>query len=229
MARKRPDGKPAPVPRDAFSILAEVLNQPSLTAPTTLGSVWAAIPGLDRPGLGGGRPTAWLVEVNAAEAVPTIATLRGLPGLAATEDGRQRLQTELQNSYPRAAEGLVVENLLEVGSPIDGPIARVSWRSPDGTHRSVNSVAFPYLGRGGGFWLIPRLSPTNDVLPPLLLWWALLHALSELARYHPAEWAAALDPDHSRYAVSIEKTLSMALALLPRIVLVVLAPGAYNL
>lgn len=66
-------------------------------------------------------------------------------------------------------------------------------------------------------------------MPPLLLWWCLLYALSHLARYHPAAWTAALDPDKSQQAVPIEKALSMALAIVPRLVLLVLSPGAFEL
>ena len=32
---------------------------------------------------------------------------------------------------------------------------------------------------------------------PLMLWWALLLALSSLARYHPAAWVQAIDLDQS--------------------------------
>jgi hypothetical protein len=91
---------------------------------------------------------------------------------------------------------------------------------------------------GGGWWLIPRINDvavafptgdvlkTGDVLSPLLLWWCLLHALSQIARYHSAEWLAALDPDDSRFAVPIEQILSTALAVVPRLVLLTLSPGS---
>jgi len=38
-------------PSDTFSILSEVLGLQRLTRPTTISNVWAAIPGLDEPGL----------------------------------------------------------------------------------------------------------------------------------------------------------------------------------
>jgi hypothetical protein len=67
---------------------------------------------------------------------------------------------------------------------------------------------------------------SGDTLPPILLWWCLLQALSSLARYHPAEWTAALNPDRSRWAVSIEKALRIGLDVVPRLVLMTLSPGA---
>jgi hypothetical protein len=45
---------------------------------------------------------------------------------------------------------------------------------------------------------------------PLMLWWALLLGLSSLARYEPAAWTAAIDPDASELAVSLERVLDVA-------------------
>lgn len=47
------------------------------------------------------------------------------------------------------------------------------------------------------------------------MWWALLLALSSLARYHPAAWVAALDVDESRLAIDLERTLDEAEQRLP--------------
>jgi hypothetical protein len=82
----------------------------------------------------------------------------------------------------------------------------VSWRSPDETPRSVYMATERYLWPGSA--------------------WALLQALSSLARYHPAEWTTALDPDRSEWAVSIEKVLRLGLDVVPRLVLMTLSPGA---
>ena len=79
----------------------------------------------------------------------------------------------------------------------------------------------------GSYWLLPSLNERRETLPPLPLWWCLLHSLSELARYHPAGWAAELDPNDSTSAVSIEQALSIALAVIPRLVLSTLVPNAY--
>ena len=45
--------------------------------------------------------------------------------------------------------------------------------------------------------------------------WALVYALSQLARYHPDAWVSALNPDSSRIAVDLEQCLDAALDLVP--------------
>jgi hypothetical protein len=45
--------------------------------------------------------------------------------------------------------------------------------------------------------------------------WALLFAFSQLARYHPALWVGALNPDRSPIAVDLEQGLDSALELVP--------------
>lgn len=57
----------------------------------------------------------------------------------------------------------------------------------------------------------------RDELPPLLLWWILLFGLSLLARYEPADWRKALDPDVAGAAVLVESLLDEALHELPRL------------
>jgi hypothetical protein len=108
--------------------------------------------------------------------------------------------------------------------PIDGMRAWLAWEDPNGSRKDIRRVATRYLG---SYWLLPAVSPRRETLPPLLLWWCLLYAFSDLARYHPAEWAAALDPNGSTEAVAIEKTLTIGLSLIPRLVLITLVPGAY--
>lgn len=41
---------------------------------------------------------------------------------------------------------------------------------------------------------------TTRSLHPLMAWWAVLHALSMLARYQPAEWATHINIDDSPHA-----------------------------
>jgi hypothetical protein len=54
---------------------------------------------------------------------------------------------------------------------------------------------------------------------PLLTWWAVLYALSMLARYHPEEWIEMLSVDRSAVAATLEAMLEDALAAVPRLVL----------
>jgi hypothetical protein len=69
------------------------------------------------------------------------------------------------------------------------------------------------------WWLRPDLNKAGDFLLPLLTWWALLYGLSMLARYHPAEWTAALRLDDSAEAVPLQAALDEALVAVPQFVL----------
>lgn len=54
---------------------------------------------------------------------------------------------------------------------------------------------------------------------PLLLWWALMYALSILARYQPVEWRDSLDIDNSEQAHSLERLMDSARLAIPRQIL----------
>ena len=147
--------------------------------------------------------------------------------MAAGPGAEETIKKYLSEAYPEAAEGLEVASVLPGAA--NETRAEITWTLPDGVRKTVPMVASPYLSRGAGYWLLPPLDGERNVLSPLLLWWCLLHALSQVARYHSAKWAAALNPDESEHAVPIERVLSMGLAIVPRLVLLALAPEALNL
>jgi hypothetical protein len=214
---------------DSFRILTESIHGPRLTGPTMLWNVWAAIPGLDQPGLGAGCPRALEVELDPGSPHPGFGSLRRLRGLGATETDKTQLEQHLKVTYPGVAEGLFIEDLRQEWPPFDGARAEIGWHAPNGAQVDVRSVAERYLSRASGYWLIPAINQKRDVLSPVLLWWILLLALSSIARYHSEEWLAALDPDQSPVATSIERALTLALSAVPRLVLLALSPGSYEL
>ena len=77
----------------------------------------------------------------------------------------------------------------------------------------------PVFGPDGRWWLRPAICGTEDPPSLLVTWWAVLFGLSMLARYHPVEWVAALDPDSSAEAVVLELALNVALEVVPELVL----------
>lgn len=218
---------------DSFSMPCDVLSVPGLTRPTTITNsltrptaiwnVWAAIPGLDRPGLGGGCPRAMPVEFDTGSPHAVSAVLRRQEGLVANHAGQAQLRSVLERNYPAYAEGLVIDGIEDEWGPVPGARAELGWASPDGVRRDIRMQTTEYLG---SYWMVPSLNAQGDTLHPLLLWWCLLYTLSDLARYHPAEWGAALDPNVSSNAVPIERALMIALSVVPRLVLVTLVPGA---
>ena len=79
----------------------------------------------------------------------------------------------------------------------------------------VRAVTRPY---NGGWWLFPAAGMAGRSLHPLMVWWAILHTLSMLARYQPAEWAAHINIDASRHAVAVESLLERAINLIPALI-----------
>jgi hypothetical protein len=67
----------------------------------------------------------------------------------------------------------------------------------------------------GSLYLMPAVGGNDRPLHPLLTCWAILFALSMLARYQPAEWVKHIDVDESRFAVGIEAPLTDALITVP--------------
>lgn len=49
----------------------------------------------------------------------------------------------------------------------------------------------------------------------LMAWWAVLYALSMLARYEPATWVKLISVDDSQHTVPIERLLERAITHLP--------------
>jgi hypothetical protein len=66
--------------------------------------------------------------------------------------------------------------------------------------------------------IFPLLPGNSELQHPLLSWWAVLYALSMLARYEPAGWAKIIDVDSSREAVPVECLLDAAIDAIPSLV-----------
>lgn len=70
----------------------------------------------------------------------------------------------------------------------------------------------------GSPMLFPAIAGESAARHPLMLWWAVLHALSMLTRYSPAQWSAAIDVDASPSATDVEFILEAALAAVPDLI-----------
>ncbi|MBO2461171.1 YaaC family protein [Actinomadura violacea] len=77
----------------------------------------------------------------------------------------------------------------------------------------LKTMVRPYAG---GWWFFPEVGGAGRSVHPLMAWWAVLHALSMLARYQPDQWMAEInvDEDGSR-AVAIEQLLWEARTTVP--------------
>jgi YaaC-like protein len=97
----------------------------------------------------------------------------------------------------------------------------VCWPNPSedifGQQCALEKVA-PVDAVTGEHWLRPELSDGSSP-SELVTWWALLHALSMLARYQPAEWFRTLDYDNSIWAAPLTELLRIGTEAVPRLVL----------
>jgi YaaC-like Protein len=108
-------------------------------------------------------------------------------------DGRGRPVTNLAVEIaPTTTRGEFWRRERELVSVLD----REEYQ-PAGPPSKLMAYALPEVGGGP--------SPL-----PLMLWWALLLGLSDLARYDPARWTAAIDLDASELAVGLERVLDIA-------------------
>ncbi len=199
---------------DSFSVMADTIGSPRLTEATTLGALWAAAPNTERvKRLGASESPALRLEpVGAGQ--PSI--LGQLPGPITSSQAA--LRKRLERGYPLARMGMNVSLGLLAGERV----AQVSWQTPTGVTRTLDGVTSRFPGPEGAYYLMPGLGTNDDVLAPLMVWWALLYGLSHIARYQPAAWTRALDPLNSTLAVPIESTLVWAREMMPGVILEVL-------
>jgi hypothetical protein len=109
-----------------------------------------------------------------------------------------------------------VSNRPTVARPADMQMRLADFhRLQDGMYSFVETNDDPVSGYGNVVgYALPALAggPSPS---PLMLWWALLLGLSSLARYHPDEWVAAIDVDHSPIGVPLEQVLDVAARKVP--------------
>jgi hypothetical protein len=109
---------------------------------------------------------------------------------------------------------------------------QVRWPNPDRTYpgerRALETVA-PPDAHAGENWLRPILSD-GSTLSDLVIWWALLYALSMLARYQSAAWSRTLDYDGSAWAAPLGELLRIGVEVVPALVhsAPYASPGVYR-
>jgi hypothetical protein len=208
--------KPSKDRRDAVAAVAAALAFEPLSGQMTVAELVAALPEVSARHLSADAPRALVIQ--RADDGPWSSIL---PGARGSVNLRIASAEQLAEELGRYAN---VEG-YEVVVPVDvsqhgAATALLSWPAPPGGFatpgpralRAMRDVARQVDER---WYLIPRLGSAVSAAHPLLIWWALLYALSSLARYHPAEWVAALDVDRSLVAVDLEAILETAEARVP--------------
>ncbi len=225
-----PEGGPA----TSFRRVAEATGSAVLSQPVLFGALCASLPELAAvPKLCGSHPRALPVRAipQSGGAVVTMnrevdAQVINLPAdVASCNDPAAALQQHLSH-YPTAVGWTAPEPLRirPAGDPW-GAGAVLRWKvaeevqfpnEPDRQAR-IREVAPPYR-QVDSQWCRPAVA-LSTVLSPLMTWWAILYALSMVARYEPDTWVARLDVDKSDLAVPLEGLLEDALEAVPHLVL----------
>jgi hypothetical protein len=214
--------KPAPAKDggDAFTVVADATDSDTLAGPVELGELWASIPNMPVvEGLGEEFPKPIYLSAR-ARAFDTYVTgevdavIESDVG-ALPEADREAALAEQLAAYP-AAEWFRIAPGVMTGPRQIGVMFLAN--AGDAIGRPLGEVGEAYLD-DLSLYLRPGLGPDGRVPSVLMTWWAVLLELSQLARYVPAAWTAALDRDSSPLAVPIETGLRTARRIMPRLVL----------
>lgn len=211
----------------SFTQLAPMLGSVSLRDGAPLGQLWATIPDLlatplepvspqylpvlqlqSVRGLADGR------RVGPANAVWVVGLPPRAEGYRPGDIDEEEVSAFLSN-YPTLARSVPswLEESFKTREDLRnrGTVRLLVSASPDGDDQ-------PYRDDRDR-WVFPPLDGRGKPLHPLLAWWALLFALSMLARYEPASWVSALDADASPNHVPLAAALDQALDTCPELIL----------
>lgn len=208
---------------DSFTGVANASRSPLFSERADIQSLWASLPEVVDL-LASPPEVAPLLLVPEDINVPVKAWPR-LSGVIVGFRGEpDDLPSYLEEHFPTAA-GVSLLRFQGLPSVPEhhtdyGPGYSVWWpaEAPNfaGHLRTLQRVA-PGAEHFGPQWLRPSVS--GVALSPLMTWWALLFALSMVARYEPAGWMAALDYDHSGLAAPLAQLLDTGLDQVPELVL----------
>jgi hypothetical protein len=212
-----------------FGAVAGALDCGKLTGSVELGALWAALPEVGSP-----VSKEWPPALPVYMDIPPEFTTPGRMYSALSSNVDFGLSASLRSAtdvnealarYPGSVGAVAATHngeLLPWPAP-SGQCFHVLWQpgpgpaATDGPELVTSYVAkrFPRYPRTEAFWLLPEVGNGRDRLPPVLLWWVLLHGLSLLARYEPAAWRLALDLDRSTIADPLIDLLDSALQIVP--------------
>jgi hypothetical protein len=216
--------------RGAFQVLAELFGSPALTAKVRLGDLWASLPEGTRAPLRE-SDDLWIAAGLSAREDEDVATrdgrsgwsgsLSGLP-ISTIGMGYQDVEKLVHEKYPltRIALMQVRDDGGEVadGDPFTiGPSRpSISLESPQERRLAElmidhgTAMGYQPLQYRNERWIIPCLPGNSRPLHSFSTWWAILYALSAVARYAPAKWTSMLDINSSPDAANIEYVLDKA-------------------
>jgi len=221
-------------PNASFRRVTEATGSDVLEQPVTVNALCASLPELAVvPELCDLAPRALFVKpiVQSGGAVIVVspyaeAYVVNLPAAVVGAEDPTSVINEHLLHYPSAAGWELPEPLQRI-PPVDnwGATAVIRWRVPDEVQSPneperqarIREVA-PQYRTADQQWCRPAVA-SGTVLSPLMTWWAVLYALSMVARYEPDMWIGLLNVDESHLAVPLEGLLEEALEAVPHLVL----------
>jgi hypothetical protein len=201
-----------------FQSVSRVLGSPILADPVALGALFASLPETGNEIL---LAVHWPRPLSVWLATEPVVPNPGWEHIMVKFDDGVRTPadvTETLRHYPIAAAGRLALAEAYMRLPMlpreptpTGLAIRMMLQG------NIDEVAPQYrvIGRR---WLRPAIVGNTTPPNPLMTWWALLFALSMLARYQPVAWAQALNVDSSPVAVALERAMRKAIDALPQLV-----------
>jgi hypothetical protein len=218
----------------SFTQLAPLLRSGTLPDGAPLGQIWASIPGLlDQPLASTSEclPPLRFEADSLGKQQEVHGWVHGLPAHLGSAADPKRALRDFLAGYPSLAgssQSLLADGIFPDYPQTGAWKAMRCWPSPGPIDPAKPVMTFledfedrltlPYLGDDDR-WVFPALGGDKTALHPLLAWWALLFALSMLARYEPASWTGYLDVDASPNTVPLESALGHALDACPQLIL----------
>jgi YaaC-like protein len=207
----------------SFTQLAPLLKSGTLPEQTPLGKLWRVIPDLLTAPLDDNSISSPVLSASAFTRTEEGVVVR-LIGLPQAYDSKSQVVQFLE-AYP-TLNGHESHPDFAPPTDIDHRTGRICtfrfWRfaTPEENDlgRLMNKLTQPY-GDDNERWIFPALGGHQIAIHPLLAWWAILYALSMLARYEPASWTRHIDVDLCANAVPLETALDQALDTCPRLIL----------
>jgi hypothetical protein len=114
----------------------------------------------------------------------------------------------------RAPDG----NPIGLTYPGDTASLPITWPNPRNAQAEDVIIARRTVNYRGTQWLFPTLGTSGRPAHPFLIWWAVLYALSMLARYEPKVWVNRISVNDSEDAAAIEYLLNEALNVGPELI-----------
>jgi hypothetical protein len=218
----------------SFVKLSELLDSPlwDKSLGVTLATLWDNLPENRLSPLNNGGESRrvplfvehrdMFVEPHPMVSVPVVYFP---PWVVTSPQSRTSLANYLA-SFPEAQNyhsAIQVRGELAFESHVDGwGELVINWMLPGGQSGSIDErldfLAAMTRSYNGSLYFFPALGASGRSLHPLMAWWAVLHTLSMLARYQPAEWAEHINVDNSRHAVPLESILKRAIDIVPRLI-----------